>query len=277
MINANRIIKRAGFALILFVLALYCLGPFLWQVVSSLKPAVDITALPPLLPASPTSSNYFAVFEARPFARIILNSLVVASASTLLSLAVGSLAAFALSKLGLRHGAIILGFVLSVSIFPPISTVSPLFLIIKALGLRDTLWALIITYTTFTLPLTIWVLTNFFSKIPDEIYLSARVDGCTRFQIFHKIFLPLAAPGIFATAILVFIFSWNEFLFALTFTSTVASRTIPVAIALFPGVHEQPWGEIAAASVVVTLPLVILVLLFQKRITEGLTMGALKG
>jgi multiple sugar transport system permease protein len=145
------------------------------------------------------------------------------------------------------------------------------------LGLRDTIWALIMTYTTFTLPLTIWVLTNFFRGIPDEIYRASLVDGCTPFRSFVRVMLPLAAPGIVTTGILAFIFSWNEFLFALTFTATDASRTIPVAIALFPGLHEVPWGDIASASVVVTLPLVLLVFLFQRRIVEGLTAGAVKG
>jgi multiple sugar transport system permease protein len=136
---------------------------------------------------------------------------------------------------------------------------------------------LILTYTTFSLPLTIWVLTHFFRNIPQELYLASRVDGCTPFQSFYKVILPLSAPGLFATAILVFIYSWNEFLFALTFTSTVSSRTIPVGIALFPGLHEVPWGDIAAASVVVTLPLLLLVFAFQRKIIEGLTAGAIKG
>jgi multiple sugar transport system permease protein len=161
--------------------------------------------------------------------------------------------------------------------FPPIATVSPLYLIIRGLGLRDTWWALILTYTTFSLPLSVWVLTNFFREVPDEIYRAARVDGCTLFQAFIRVMLPLAAPGIATAAILVFIFSWNEFLFALTFTATPASRTIPVAIALFPGLHEVPWGDIAAASIVVTIPLIVLVFVFQRRIIEGLTAGAVKG
>jgi multiple sugar transport system permease protein len=155
--------------------------------------------------------------------------------------------------------------------------VSPLYLIVRTLGLRDTLWALIMSYTVFMLPLTIWVMTNFFRGIPDEIYRASLVDGCTPFQSFVRVMLPLALPGIVTTGILAFIFSWNEFLFALTFTATDASRTIPVAIALFPGLHEVPWGEIAAASVVVTLPLVLLVFLFHRRIVEGLTAGAVKG
>jgi multiple sugar transport system permease protein len=207
----------------------------------------------------------------------MVNSFIVATSTTILSVVIGSLAAFALAKLNVRGKGLILAFVLSASMFPPIATVSPLYIIIGTLKLRDTLFALIITYTTFSLPLTIWVLTSFFRDIPHEIYLASRVDGCTPFQSFYKIILPLSTPGLFATAILVFIFSWNEFLFALTFTSTVASRTIPVGIALFPGLHEIPWGEIAAASIVVTMPIIILALAFQRRIIEGLTAGAIKG
>jgi multiple sugar transport system permease protein len=233
--------------------------------------------MPPVLPERMTMNHFISIFKEHPFLRIIANSAVVAASTTILSLIIGSLCAFGLGKLRVRYKALILGFVLSVSMFPPIATVSPLYIIIRALRLRDTWWALIITYTTFSLPLSIWILTNFFREIPDEIYLAARVDGCNPFQAFYKIMLPLSAPGIFTTAILVFIFSWNEFLFALTFTSTPASRTIPVSIALFPGLHEVPWGDIAAASVVVTIPLIILVLAFQRRIIEGLTAGALKG
>ncbi len=269
--------KKIGFYLLIILVIIYCLGPLLWQFITSLKPDYELTSMPPLLPENPTIDHYVSIFKGHPFLRIILNSAVVAASTTILSLIIGSLCAFGLAKLRVRYKSLILGFVLSVSMFPPIATVSPLYIIIRTLGLRDTWWALIITYTTFSLPLSIWILTNFFREIPDEIYLAARVDGCTPFQAFYKIMLPLSAPGIFTTAILVFIFSWNEFLFALTFTSTQASRTIPVAIALFPGLHEIPWGDIAAASVVVTVPLIILVFAFQRRIIEGLTAGAIKG
>jgi multiple sugar transport system permease protein len=269
--------KRLGLYVLLLLTASYCLGPFIWQMVTSVKPAAELTSLPPVLPTRATAVHYVSVFTGHPFLRIIANSFVVASCTTTLSLIVGSLAAFALAKFGMRRKGLILALILSASMFPPIATVSPLYIIIRALGLRDTLAALIMTYTTFSLPLTVWVLTNFFKNIPDELYLASSVDGCTAFQSFYKIILPLAAPGLFATAILVFIFSWNEFLLALTFTSTVASRTIPVGIALFPGLHEVPWGDIAAASVVVTLPLVVLVFVFQRRIIEGLTAGAVRG
>jgi len=270
-------IKKTGFYLFLFLLISYCLGPIFWQLITSLKPDIELTKIPPILPQHPTVVHYISVFKRHPFLKIIRNSLVVASFTTIFSLAVGSLSAFALAKLKLKGKMLILGFALSVSIFPPISTVSPLYIIIRGLGLRDTIWALIITYTTFSLPLSIWMLTNFFKQIPDELYLAARIDGCSPFQAFYKILLPLCAPGISATAILVFIFSWNEFLFALTFTSTTASRTIPVAIALFPGIHEIPWGEIAAATIIVIIPLIVLVIAFQRRIVEGLTAGAIKG
>jgi len=269
--------KRAGLVLAVLAVAAWCLGPFLWQAVTSVKPDAELTHLPPLLPTEPTLAHYRSVLSGTPFLRFIANSAVVATCTTLLSLAIGSLAAFGLAKLRVRFKGLILLFVLSASMFPPIATVSPLYIIIRALGLRDTLWALIMTYTTFTLPLTVWVLTNFFREIPDEIYRASRVDGCSSFQSFVRVMLPLAAPGIVTAGILVFIFSWNEFLFALTFTATESSRTVPVAIALFPGMHEVPWGDIAAASVVVTIPLVVVVFIFQRRIVEGLTAGSVKG
>ena len=270
-------IKKAGFFLLSGVIILYCTGPFLWQFITSLKPDSELTRIPPILPLLPTSAHYITIFSQHTFLRIILNSMIVAASTTVLALTIGSFAAFGLGKLKIKRKTLILGFILSVSMFPPIATVSPLYIIIRSLGLRDTVWALIITYTTFSLPLSIWILTNFIREIPDEIYSAARVDGCSRFQAFYRIILPLSAPGIVTTAILVFIFSWNEFLFALTFTSTPASRTIPVGIALFPGLHEVPWGDIAAASIVVTIPLILLVFVFQKRIVEGLTSGAVKG
>ncbi len=270
-------IKKTGFYLLLLIVLLYSAGPLLWQFITSIKPDAELVRIPPVLPKDATAGHYISIFKGHPFMRIIINSAIVAASTTILSIIIGSLAAFGLAKLKISYKTLILGFVLSVSMFPPIATVSPLYIIIRALGLRDTWWALVITYTTFSLPLSIWILTNFFKEIPDEIYRAARVDGCSPFQAFYKIMLPLSAPGLFATAILVFIFSWNEFLFALTFTSTTASRTIPVGIALFPGLHEVPWGDIAAASVVVTIPLIILVFAFQKRIIEGLTAGAVKG
>ena len=259
------------------IVALYCLAPFLWQVISSVKPAAELLSLPPVLPTRITLAHYIAVFGDATFARMIANSLIVATATSALSLAAGALAAFALSVLRLPHRSAVLGLLLAASMFPPIATVSPLFLLLSALGLRDTLFALIITYTTFSLPLAIWLLARFFDELPRELYVAARADGCTAFGALRRVILPLSAPGLLAAGLLVFVFCWNEFLFALALTATGASRTIPVGIALFPGLHEIPYGEIAAASVVVTLPVVVLAFAFQRRIVDGLTAGAVKG
>jgi multiple sugar transport system permease protein len=271
-------VKRlAIIAGVLLVLA-FSWGPLLWAVVTSLKPSVELTRLPPILPSRITFASYPAVFDpARHFGRVLLNSLVVASATTALSLLIGASAAFALARLEFPGRRVLLAAALGVSMFPPIATVSPLYLVIRALGLRDTLPGLVIPDVTFALPLTMWTLTQHFRAVPIELYQAARIDGCTPFDAFRKVLLPLAMPGVAATAILVFIATWNEFLYALTFTATERARTVPVGIALFPGVHEVPWGELSAASVIVTLPLVLVVLLFQQRITEGLTAGAVKG
>jgi trehalose/maltose transport system permease protein len=270
-------LKRAGLGLLLAAVALFCLAPVAWQAVTSLKPEAELTRLPPIFPADPTLDHYRAVLRDGSFLRTIGNSLVVASAATVLALTIGSLGAFALARLGFRGKGAVLGIALAISMFPPVATVSPLYLAVRALGLRDTWTALIVLHTAFALPLTLWVLTGFFRDIPEELYHAARLDGCGPLQAFSKILLPLAAPGLGAAAILAFIFSWNEFLFALTFTTTEASRTVPVGIALFPGLHEIPYGDIAAASLIATLPAIALALLFQRRIAEGLTAGALKG
>ncbi|MFL5321909.1 MAG: carbohydrate ABC transporter permease, partial [Myxococcaceae bacterium] len=253
----------------------FCVGPFAWQLLTSVRPEGEQTQLK--LPSHLTLVAYAQVFEGRPFARVLLNSFTVALCTTLLCLLIGSLAAFALAKLPLRGKGLLLGAALGASMFPPVATVSPLFLVIRALGLRDTLTGLILPYTTFALPLTLWVLTAFFRDLPGELYSAARIDGCTPLQAFLRVLLPLAAPGLVTTGLLVFIFSWNEFLYALTFTSSPDKRTVPVAIALFAAEHTEPWAQIAAASVIVTLPLLILTFIFQKRLVAGLTAGAVKG
>ena len=195
----------------------------------------------------------------------------------MLCLAVSATAAFAIAKLEFPGRSLLLGAALAISMFPPIATVSPLYLALRAVGLRDSLAGLVLPYTTFALPLTLWLLTSFFREVPDEIYRAALADGCTPWQAFVRVYLPLSWPALATSAILVFIFSWNELLYALSFISTPAKRTIPVAIALFAGEHVEPWGQIAAASVTATLPLVALTLLFQRRIVAGLTAGAVKG
>lgn len=254
------------------------LFPFLWQISTSLKGPEQIFKMPPeWIPSRFYFENYKAVFAGRPFHRNLLNSFVTAGSTTAFSVFVASFCAYALARLKFRFKGLILSLVLSVSMFPAIAIISPLFLFMKEMHLINTYMALILPYTTFSMPLSIWNLTSFFREIPFELEEAAKVDGCTPFQAFRQVIIPLAAPGLFTTAILVFISAWNEFLFALTFTTNDAARTVPVAIAMFPGLHEIPWAEIAAASVVVTLPLVALVLLFQRRIIAGLTSGAVKG
>jgi multiple sugar transport system permease protein len=267
--------KRLGLWFAVIAAVTFCVGPFLWQALTSLRPEDELTRI--ALPRALSFTSFVGAFHGRNFERVILNSAVVSITTTVFCLAVGASAAFALAKLEFRGRRLLLAVALMVSMFPPIATVSPLYLMIRAIGLRDELGGLILPYTTFALPLTLWILTGFFRDIPDELYRAAMIDGCSPFQAFRKVLLPLAAPGLATTAILVFIFAWNEFLYALTFTSSPDKRTIPVAISLFAGEHKEPWGEIAAASVIATLPLIVVTLLFQRKIVAGLTAGAVKG
>ncbi len=259
--------KRIAITFAALAVVGFCLAPVFWLLTSSFLSENGHF----------TVANYFSAFEQRAFGRAILNSFLVASATTLCCIAIGASAAFAIAKLEFVGRRALLGIALAVSMFPPIATVSPLFLIIRGLGLRDTLGGLVLPYTIFALPLTLWVLSSFFREIPDELYSAARVDGCSPFQAFRRIFLPLAVPGLATTAILIFIFAWNEFLFALTFVSSPEKRTIPVAIALFATGQKEPWPEIFAASAVVTLPLVVLTILLQRKIVSGLTAGSVTG
>lgn len=255
----------------------WSLAPFVWQLVTSVKPTAELEALPPLLPSAITLAHYQAIFAGHPFARLLANSFIVSALATLLALAAGSLAAFALAKLRPAGRALTLAAVVALSMLPPVATVSPLFLMTGAVGLRDTLAGLVLVYAGFALPLAVWLMVQFFRSVPDALYVAARLDGCSAGGAFVKVMLPLAAPGLAATGLLVFVFCWNEFLYALTLTSSTAARTVPVGIALFPGIHEVPWGEIAAGSVVATAPLVVLAMVFQRRVLEGLTAGAVKG
>jgi len=249
----------------------FFLGPLAWQALTSLWPEAELTRP---LPHALTLASYAGLGAT--FARAVLNSLLVAAGTTVLCLAAGAPAAFAIARLELRGRSLLLGGALAISMFPPIATVSPLFLMLRAAGLRDSLPGLVLPYATFALPLTLWLLTSSFRELPEELYRAARVDGCTPWQAFARVFLPLSWPALATCAILVFIFSWNELLYALSFISTPSRRTIPVAIALFAGEHVEPWGQIAAASVVATAPLALLILLFQRRIAAGLTAGAVK-
>jgi multiple sugar transport system permease protein len=250
----------------------FFLGPFAWQALTSLWPEAELGRR---LPTALTLEAYAAVLHGG-FLRAMLNSLAVAAATTIVCLAAGTPAAFAIARLQFPGRRALLGTALAISMFPPIATVSPLYLALSATGLRDTLTGLVLPYATFALPLSLWILTAAFEALPDELYRAARIDGCTPFQALRRVLLPLAWPALATCALLIFIFSWNELLYALTFLSSPEKRTIPVAITLFGGEHREPWAEIAAASVLATLPLVALTLAFQGRIVAGLTAGAVK-
>lgn len=278
--NRNGIWKNVLFWLIVVFIALYTLFPFYWAIASSLTPASQLFSTPVrYFPAEPTFSAYVTVFNQPGFRRALLNSALVAGTTVLLSLAVGSFGAYALGRLNFRGKTIVLYTILSMTMFPAIAILGSLFTMVRALGIYNTPYALILTYMTFSLPFTIWVLSNFFKSLPLELEQAAYVDGATTFQTFYMILLPLTAPGLVTTGLLAFISAWNEFLYALTFTVGDTARTVPVAIALFSGDQEFeiPWADIMAAAVVVTVPLVVLVLVFQQRLVEGLTAGAVKG
>jgi multiple sugar transport system permease protein len=262
---------------ILFLVGLFCIGPVLWQAVTSMKPDQDLVRLPPILPERMTGSHYERVLLESPLAQSLANSAVVAASATAVSIVVGSFCAFALARLPIAGKPVILGLVLATSMFPPIAVISPLYLLMRELGLRDTLVAVGLTHAVYALPLAVWLMTSVFRQLPSELYYAARVDGCTPLRALLTVFLPLARPGLAVAALLVFIFSWNEFMFALTLTASDSTRTAPVAVALFPGLYEIPWGDLAAASLVVTLPVAGLAALFQRHIVTGLTAGSVKG
>ena len=261
----------------LVALVLAALFPFYWAIVASLTPEAVLFARPSLWPSALTLEHWRALFGERAFWLPIRNSLVVAGATTLLCVSIGTLAAYALARLEFRGRGAILGFILAVTMFPQISIVSPLYLLLRELRLIDTYPGLVLPYITFAMPLTVWLLVGFFRQLPRDLEEAALVDGATRWQTFTRVVLPLAAPGLATTAILTFIYCWNEFLFALSFTLGPERQTVPVAIALFRGQYQVPWGQILAATVVATLPVAALVLVFQRRIVQGLTAGAVKG
>lgn len=272
--------KEAGklFYVFIVVFVLAVMFPFIWQLISSLKPPAELFGENAfrIIISNPSLENYERVFTQRPFLTYMWNSMVVATLTTIYSIIIASFAAYAIAWLNFRGKTIILGLILAVSMFPQIATISPIFLFLQETGLVNSYLGLIIPYTTFALPLAIWNMTVFFRKIPFDLAEAAKMDGASIFQTLVKVFFPLALPGVFTTAILVFIAAWNEFLFALTINTKESMKTVPVGIAMFQGQFTLPWGEIAAATIIVTIPLVIMVLLFQKRIVSGLTSGAVK-
>jgi multiple sugar transport system permease protein len=270
--------KTTLFYAAVWIFVLVIIFPFLWQITTSLKPPEQLNKMPPdWIPSPVYWGSYIATFTKHPFTIYLENSLIVASATTMYSIVLGSLCAYAVARLRFKGKSLILMLVLTVSMFPAIAILSPLYILLRDFKLLNTFQGLILPYTTHGLPLTIWILTTFFKEIPAELEESARIDGTSRLGAFWKVIIPLAIPGVFTTAILVFIGAWNEFLFAFSFMSKDIMRTVPVGIAMFPGEHDLPWGDISAASVIVTVPLILMVLIFQRRIISGLTSGAIKG
>ncbi len=276
MLRSSR--EAALWSIGILVVLLYALIPVMWILSLSLKPA-DQLGDRRFIPQEFSFENYETIFNTETFTRALVNSVGIAGLATLISILLAAMAAYALARLDFAGKALILSGALAVAMFPPISIVGSLFNIWREVGLYDTWPGLIIPYMTFTLPLAIYTLSAFFREIPWELEQAAQVDGATPFQAFRKVIVPLAAPGVFTSAILVFIFAWNDFIFANTLTSTDEARTVPAALAFFTGgsQFEQPIGAISAASIVVTIPIIVMVLIFQRRIVAGLTAGAVKG
>ncbi|MGV8854372.1 MAG: carbohydrate ABC transporter permease [Devosia sp.] len=273
-----KLTKSVLFYALVVVIVVVSVFPFYYAILTSFKSGTDIFRVT-YWPVSFSWENYTAVLNQGSFPRNLLNSIFVASVTVILALFLAVTAAFALSRVRFRGRGFLLMVILAVSMFPQIAVLAGLFEVIRALGIYNTPWALIFSYTIFTLPFTVWVLTTFMRDLPVEIEEAAIVDGASPWVIITRVFMPLMWPALVTTGLLAFIGAWNEFLFALTFTSSNETRTVPVAIALLSGgsQYEIPWGIIMAASVIVTVPLVFLVLVFQRKIVSGLTAGGVKG
>jgi multiple sugar transport system permease protein len=256
----------------------WTLFPVLWIVSLSFKPEATINN-EKFLPDSWTLDNYRTVFDTPLFTSALRNSIVISLISTLLSVIIATVAAYAIARLDFPGKRLILSLALAIAMFPAVSLVGPLFDIWRSVGLYDTWLGLIIPYMSFTLPLSLWTLSAFFRQIPWEMEQAAQIDGATPWQAFRKVIVPLAAPGVFTAAILAFFFAWNDFVFAISLTSTNSARPVPAALAFFTGESQfqRPAAAISAAAVIVTIPVIVLVLLFQRRIVSGLTAGAVKG
>ena len=268
---------RFGSSILLGAVVLFALAPFLWAFLASFSSGAGQGASASLWPMHLTLAHYRALFAERAFWLPIRNSLVVAGATTVLCVSVGTFAAYALARLEMRGKRALLSAILAVTMFPQIAIVSPLYMLLRALRLIDTYPGLVLPYVTFAMPLTVWLLVGFLRQLPRDLEEQAMIDGATRWQAMTRVILPLGAPGIATTAILTFIYCWNEFLFALSFTLGPERQTVPVAIALFRGQYQIPWGEILAGAIVATAPVALVVLAFQRRIVQGLTAGAVKG
>ncbi|GAA1449191.1 carbohydrate ABC transporter permease [Mycobacterium cookii] len=276
MSQKNNIGTWIGFAAIL----VWCLLPVVWIISLSFK-SVDETASgsPQFLPKDPTLDNYRDILSNGDFLAALRNSFGIALIATFLAVVFATLAAYAIARLEFKGKRLVLSLALAIAMFPVVSLVGPLFDMWRTFGLFNTWPGLIIPYMSFTLPLAIWTLSAFFREIPWEMEQAAQVDGATSWQAFRKVIVPLAAPGVFTAAILTFFFAWNEFVLAISLTSTTGSRTVPAQLSYFvgPDPFNPPYGQLATASVVVTVPIIVIVLLFQRKIVAGLTSGAVKG
>ena len=278
----GRYIPKVAFWLLIAVIFLYALFPFYWAVRSAFTPEGRLFDTPiQYFPAHPTLENFREIFSTSFFTRALINSTIVAGSVTLLSLVIGSLAAYALGRFRFRGRSGVLYLMLSMTIFPQIAILGALYTMMKDFHLYDRLGALIFTYLIFTLPFTVWVLTSFMRTLPGDLEEAAYVDGATPLQVFYKVLLPLIAPGLVTTGLLAFISAWNEYLYAISFIQSTDKYTVPIAITSFVGktgsAFDVPWGQIMAATVVVTLPLITVTLILQRRILAGLTAGAVKG
>jgi trehalose/maltose transport system permease protein len=272
--------KKVSVQILVWLAVLWCLAPFAWQVVTSLKTNAEIVHVPAIyVPAHPTLEHYQSLFSRKPFARYLWNSFLISSVSTVVCVMVSAMAAYSFSRLKVRGAKGLQAGLISISFFPTIIFFFPLYELVRRTGTANNPIALIVPYVTFNLPFATLILTAFFRTISLDIEEAAKVDGFNRWQILLKIIMPLSAPALATTAILVFIFCWNEFLLALTFMTRDSARTVTAGIASLSGgsIYELPWGAIGAAVVLSTLPLIALVVFFQKRIIQGLAAGATKG
>jgi ABC-type glycerol-3-phosphate transport system permease component len=266
------------FYVFLFFFVLVSMFPLIWIFKMSIVTKAELFQSPPtILPENPTGQEYAQIFSDPAFQQALVNSAIISGVTTVVCLFFGAIAAYAIARLRFRFKSPVMTLILAISFFPAVAIIAPLFVQYSAFGLIDTYWAAIITDTVFALPLTVWLLVAFFRELPKDLEEAARVDGATTIQAFRKVIVPLAAPGVFTTAILTFIFAWNEFLFATTFLFTPATQPVTVVIPNFASQYTVDYGAQAAAAVVVTVPLVIMVLIFQRRIVSGLTAGAVKG
>lgn len=276
--NLKTILEKLFYVVFFIVFVGSIAFPFFWQFINSFKTQKDLFSVPPTFwPTDWTLNNYIDAFTRQPFLLYIKNSFIIAILSTIISITVGSLASYSIARTKIKLKKIYLIILLSITLLPPITIVNPIYLLMRELNLLNTYWGLAFVNTVFGLPLAVWFLTSFFETIPEDLEESAMIDGATIYQAFSKIILPLVAPGIFTVSILVFIAAWNQYLFAQILNPLRIRRTITVGITLYQTDYTIPWGTISAASIIVTVPLILLVLVLQKKIISGLLEGGVKG